>query len=55
MVSPSAGSNLTVEERINALQASQVQDNLEAEVKDLQEKLDTLKGNHCIKLRQDLC
>ena len=49
MISPgasaaAAASSGTVEEKLSNLQAQQEMENLRAEVKDLQEKIETLKG-----------
>lgn len=41
---------MAIEERVTGIQLSQENDNLKAEIRDLNEKLETLKGNHIIYL-----
>lgn len=53
MISPgaSSGSN-TVEEKLSNLQNQQEIENLKCEVRDLQEKIETLKGMHAFILKK---
>jgi dynactin 1 len=51
MISPGASCSNTVEEKLSSLQNQQEIENLKCEVRDLQEKIETLKGMHAFILR----